>query len=183
MSRRILRIAPSLALGLVWLSACTTANQPSLEASAGAAIADPVTTSAAPVPAGTAVSEGGEAQEGTARGKIQFRAGNYGLAEQEFRRAVEASPRDAEAWLGLAASYDRLKRFELADRAYGQATKLVGATPELLNNQGYSYMLRGDLKRAYQALMAAKTIDPNNPYVENNLALLQASTHLGEGVP
>src|SRR5688500_2106116 len=50
-------------------------------------------------------------------GKDHYRAENYGLAEMHFRRAAETSRSDAEAWLGLAASYDQLKRFELADRA------------------------------------------------------------------
>src|SRR5262245_3020411 len=49
--------------------------------------------------------------------KRHFAATNYGLAEQHFRRAVEKptgpKSRDAEAWLGLAASYDNLRRFEL----------------------------------------------------------------------
>jgi len=48
-------------------------------------------------------------------GKKQYRANNFGLAEKHFRLAVEKHPRDAEAWLGLAASYDRLRRFDLAD--------------------------------------------------------------------
>jgi Flp pilus assembly protein TadD len=43
------------------------------------------------------------------------RASNYGLAEKHFRRAVETHPRDAEG-IGLAASYDRLRRFDLAAR-------------------------------------------------------------------
>src|SRR4051794_30588932 len=51
-------------------------------------------------------------------GKYHFQAQNYGLAEMHFRRAVEATPGSAEAWLGLAASYDQLKRWDLADRAY-----------------------------------------------------------------
>jgi hypothetical protein len=51
-------------------------------------------------------------------------------------------PRDLDSWIGLAASYDRLRRFELADRAYEQAIKIGGATGEILNNRGYSYMLR-----------------------------------------
>ena len=50
--------------------------------------------------------------------KKYFRQGSYGLAERHFRKAVELHPRDAESWVGLAASYDRLKRFDLADRAY-----------------------------------------------------------------
>ena len=56
-------------------------------------------------------------------GKKYFRSANFGLAEKHFRAAVELHPRDAEAWVGLAASYDRLKRFDLADRAYGQAAR------------------------------------------------------------
>src|SRR3954451_583068 len=51
-------------------------------------------------------------------GKKFFRLADYGLAELHFRRAVELYPRDGEAWIGLAACYDQLRRFELADRAY-----------------------------------------------------------------
>ena len=76
-------------------------------------------------------------------GKMHFAKGHYGLAEMHFRRAVEAAPGQAEGWLGLAASYDQLKRWDLADRAYAQALKLTGPTPAVLNNRGYSYLLRG----------------------------------------
>ena len=112
-------------------------------------------------------------------GKRQFRANNFGLAERYFRRAVEQGPgdtrRDAEAWLGLAASYDRLRRFELADRAYAHAIKILGPTPEILNNQGYSYLLRGDYRHAREKLAAARNLDPGNPYIQNNLDLLAKS--------
>jgi Flp pilus assembly protein TadD len=107
--------------------------------------------------------------------KQNFRQGNYGLAERYFRRAVESGPRDAEAWLGLAASYDRLRRYDLADRAYDQLIKLAGPTPEILNNKGYSYLLRGDYARAQETLLAAQAKDPGNPYIQNNLALLAES--------
>jgi Flp pilus assembly protein TadD len=105
-------------------------------------------------------------------GKKFFRQGSYGLGEQRFRKAVELHPKDAEAWLGLAASYDRLKRFDLADRAYTQAIRLVGAMPEIMNNQGFSYMLRGDYGRARSPLLAAQAKDPANPYIQNNLQML-----------
>ena len=48
------------------------------------------------------------------------------MAERHFRKAVELHPRDAESWLGLAASYDRLKRFDLADRAYQETIRWSG---------------------------------------------------------
>jgi Flp pilus assembly protein TadD len=114
--------------------------------------------------------------------KKYFRQGSYALAEKHFRKAVELHPRDAEAWLGLAASYDRLRRFDLADRAYTQATRLVGPTPEILNNQGFSYMLRGDYRRARTVLLAAEAKDPANPYIKNNLELLEISAHKAKGV-
>src|SRR6266496_455516 len=63
-----------------------------------------------------------------------FNRGQYGIAERYFRDAVEKSPRDATAWIGLAATYDRIARFELADRAYANAIRLVGNTTEILNN-------------------------------------------------
>src|SRR5207247_2773823 len=112
-------------------------------------------------------------------GNRHFRESQYGLAERHFRRAVEKGPgeaqRDAEAWLGLAASYDQLRRFELADRAYARAIRILGPTPEILNNQGYSYLLRGDYRHARHKLLAAKKLDPDNPYIQNNLELLAKS--------
>lgn len=102
----------------------------------------------------------------------RFYEGNFGLAQQYFQDAVEKSPSDVTAWIGLAASYDRLGRFDLADQAYGAAAKLEGSTVRLLNNEGYSYMLRGDLKTARVKLR----LDPNNQTTLNNIKLLNDST-------
>jgi tetratricopeptide (TPR) repeat protein len=115
-------------------------------------------------------------------GKKYFRAADFGLAEKHFRRAVELHPRDLESWVGLAASYDRLRRFDLADRAYDQAAKISGPTAELLNNRGYSYMLRGDYRRAHETLVRAQALDPSNPYIRNNLELLEASYRKGKAI-
>lgn len=115
-------------------------------------------------------------------GRRHYRENSFGLAEQHFRRAVEKGPNDVQAWIGLAASYDKLKRFDLADRAYAQAIRLVGATPEILNNQGYSYMLRGDRQKARRTLLAAQAKDPENPYIQNNLNMLAESLREGAAV-
>jgi Flp pilus assembly protein TadD len=80
------------------------------------------------------------------------------------------------AWIGLAASYDRLGRFDLADQAYAAAAKLEGSTVRLLNNEGYSYMLRGDLKTARAKFQSALRLDPNNQTTLNNIKLLDDST-------
>ncbi len=115
-------------------------------------------------------------------GKKYYRQGSYGLAERHFRKAVEMHPRDAEAWVGLAAAYDQLKRFDLADRAYVQAVKLIGPTPDVMNNQGFSYLLRGDYGRARAMLLAARAKAPKNPYIANNIRLLEESAHKAKGV-
>jgi Flp pilus assembly protein TadD len=107
-------------------------------------------------------------------GKMHFENGNYGLAELHFRRAVEETPGEAEGWLGLAASYDQMKRWPLADRAYAQALKITGPTPAVLNNRGYSYMLRGDVRRASQDLSVAAAQDPENEQIRNNLQTLDS---------
>src|SRR5690349_21832293 len=195
----------------LWLAGCSTSNKfsnllgsrtPGAEASASAQAGDsaqqpadaavaeqPVAeaTGSVPPPLGVpAAAEpgllGGDPNDELSLGKKHYRANDFGLAEKHFRLAVEKHPRDAEAWLGLAASYDRLRRFDLADRAYAQAVGILGPTVEILNNQGYSYMLRGDYKRAHATLAAARRKDPNNKYVQNNLRLLEESYRKGKSV-
>ncbi len=114
-------------------SAATTAfASPASPATTGSIAADRQIVAAAP-------AEPEDPNDDLNLGKRHFRESDFGLAERHFRRAVEKGPgdtrRDAEAWLGLAASYDRLRRFELADRAYAHAIKILGPTPEILNNR------------------------------------------------
>jgi Flp pilus assembly protein TadD len=104
-----------------------------------------------------------------------FNRGHFGIAAKYFEDAVTQAPKDATAWVGLAASYDRIGRFDLADRAYKQAIKLVGETTAILNNEGYSYMLRGRLVEARRKFLLAYERDPNNPTIRNNLTLLDSS--------
>lgn len=106
-------------------------------------------------------------------GREHFARGNYALAEQHFQKAVELKPSDSASWVGLAASYDRLGRFGLADRAYEQATRLSGNTFEVLNNRGFSYLLRGDTTRAALMFEKAKALRPGDPTVTNNMRLLR----------
>ena len=112
------------------------------------------------------------AKDDLSLGKHYYRNGDFGLAEKHFRAAAESQPRNAEAWLGLAAAYDQLRRFDLADRAYTQAIRIAGQRVEIINNQGYSYILRGDYKRARERLMLASVKAPDNPQVQANLQLL-----------
>lgn len=180
-------------LACLWLAGCGTS---STTGSTGASSLDgaPETTGSIgkqPVAEGVVVAndtppntglEGDTPYDDLNLGKKHYREGSFGLAEQHFRRAVEKGPQTLEAWVGLAACYDKLKRFDLADRAYNQAIRLGGPTPEILNNQGYSYLLRGDRRRARAKLLEAQAKDPENPYIQNNLNLLSESLARGSAV-
>ena len=116
-------------------------------------------------------------------GQEYFNRGVYGTAQKYFQEAVEKAPKDVSAWIGLAACYDRLARFDLADRAYSEAVKLGGLTTQILNNQGYSYMLRGKLAAAREKFRQAFQNEPDNPTVQNNINLLNGSYRFIEREP
>lgn len=105
-------------------------------------------------------------------GRESFRDANYGLSEKYFRKAVETRPDNVKAWIGLAASYDELGRFDFADRAYDQIAKLSREDARVLNNRGYSYLLRGDYAKAAKFLKRAQAIDPSLEETQGNLDLL-----------
>ncbi len=112
--------------------------------------------------------------------KAQFASGNYGHAARYYERAVELDSNNAEAWLGLAASYDRVRRFDLADRAYREASRLVGHRAEYYNNVGYSYLLRGDAVKAQLNFLKAHELNPASVTVNNNLGMLRDQAARGK---
>ncbi|MGY4569474.1 Flp pilus assembly protein TadD [Bradyrhizobium sp. USDA 3256] len=116
-------------------------------------------------------------------GLEQYNRGNYGISQRYFKDAVEKAPKDVTAWVGLAASYDKLRRFDLADQAYAQAIRLGGETVQILNDQGYSLMLRGNLSGARRKFEKAYSLDPGNPVIANNLELLNGSRKFIERPP
>ena len=190
MAVRVARVLAVAALCAPWLAGCESWKAPAWFSNAPEPVAEaapPPLVVSTPEVTGT-VDPPVQAQPGVTPelrgdlnsdlnlGKRHFREGEFGLAEKHFRRAVEKGLPDArdaaEAWLGLAASYDRLRRFELADRAYARAISIVGPAPEILNNQGYSYLMRGDYAHARVKLNAAIAKDPANPHILANLDLL-----------
>ena len=105
-----------------------------------------------------------------------FRQSNFGYSAAYYKRALELTPNDDEALVGLAASYDRLRRFDLSDRVYAQLLKIDGASLQYYNNLGYSYMLRGNLPAARSSFLKAYELAPDNVVVSNNLELLSSTT-------
>jgi Flp pilus assembly protein TadD len=159
-------VAASMAVGL---AACETVGAgagPAPEATDELAI-----TSSAPEPADLTYFPSSEPLR---LGLQHFNRGNYGLAERYFRDTVEKDPTNATAWIGLAGSYDHIRRFDLADRAYRMAIRLCGETPQILNNLGYSYILRSQFAVARKYIKKAYAREPSNETIVNNLLLIDS---------
>src|SRR2546421_4131649 len=126
MRRLLLLLACAwLALGL---AACETVREASVEAPVAPAPVDPVQE---PTDVKYYASD-----EPLRMGLEQFNRGNYGIAQKYFKDAVEKAPKDVTAWVGLGASYDRLRRVGLSDQADAAAVRLGGGNRQILNHKG-----------------------------------------------
>jgi Flp pilus assembly protein TadD len=159
---RMLALAAAVLPGL---AACQTTDTSAALKSDGTTVTASTGGSETPV-------RPGPGDEDLRLGKEHFRSGNFGLSEKHFRAAVEQAPDSLEPLIGLAASYDQLGRFDLADRSYGEAIRLGGVSSTVLNNRGYSYYLRRDFKRAKADFRLALRKDPENAMAKRNLALV-----------
>jgi hypothetical protein len=90
-----------------------------------------------------------------AEGRMQFRNGNFALAVDAFRRATRQPAQSVDAYNGLAASYDRLGRFDLARRYYEEALAIAPADPRVIHNYAVSLRLQGRDAEAHQLLASA----------------------------
>ena len=66
-------------------------------------------------------------------------------------------------------------------RPFRKAARLRPAEPSLLNNQGWSYLLRGQWSHARGCFQQAAKLDPKSVRIANNLELAEAS--LSERLP
>lgn len=123
-------------------------------------------------PPGRAAAQAAQATslaDDVALGRKYLREKDYDRAEKHFRRAVEWTPKDRQAWIGLAESYDGLRQFALADQTYDRALKVGPADADYLNSRAMSYFTRGDKTKARELWLSARAKDPDNPYIQRNL--------------
>src|SRR5258708_7490764 len=100
------------------------------------------------------------------RGKRAFQDGHLGLAITHYQAALERGPASIEAVNGRAASYDRLGRFDVAQRYYDRALMLDRRAAQTLNNIGYSYLLQGKHQVAAAYFKQALNGDRNDQIVQ-----------------
>lgn len=75
--------------------------------------------------------------------ETQFRQGNVALALQQYRKAMREAPGDIDAFIGIAACYDRMGRFELSRRYYEEALAIDPNDRRARHNFALSLRLQG----------------------------------------
>lgn len=105
-------------------------------------------------------------QDPYALGKKQFADGLYGMALKSFRVALVREPRSLDRLNAVAATYDKLGRFDLAERYYAQALGVEPNSVQTLNNIGYSFLMQKDYVSArYYLDQAAKEARTEDKYI------------------
>lgn len=85
------------------------------------------------------------------------------------------------AWNAKGVLCDLGKDWEGADEAFATAEKLEPDNAEILNNHGWSLILRGEWANALTLLEQAAILDPKSKRISNNLELARAA--LSDGLP
>ena len=116
-----------------------------------------------------------DASDPVERGRALILTGQYGLAIEGLSEAVTQDAGNARALSLLAVSYAQVKRFDLADRYHAQALEIDPSSVVVLNNWGYSYLVRGDGGRATDLLARAAAANDGRPVVAANLALARGN--------
>ena len=118
-------------------------------------------------------------------GKRHYREENYGLAEMHFRRVAEKdnvpAQRKAEAFVGLGAVVrppEALRTGRPRLRGGHRDPRADAGDPQ---QPGLLVHAARRLPRARAKLTEALTLDPTNPYIQNNIELLEKSMRGGGG--
>lgn len=110
---------------------------------------------AMPAPESMAMSDG----QALAKGRMLFERGEFALAADAFRKAVRQDPDSADAYNGLAASYDNLGRFDLSRRYYELALARAPEDGRILRNLARSMLGQGDRLAARSLFAEAAALD------------------------
>ncbi|MDR2852068.1 MAG: type IV pilus biogenesis/stability protein PilW [Burkholderiaceae bacterium] len=110
----------------------------------------------------------------TLRGLIYMRLGDPVLAEESFRRALVLSPGDSDAMHDLGWLLCQQARYADAQIQFKRVLAAPGypERAKTLMTQGICQMRSGDKNRALTSLGQAFELNPSNPIINYNLALL-----------
>jgi Flp pilus assembly protein TadD len=89
--------------------------------------------------------------------------------------AVASPEADWTAWNARGVLADFVRDWAMADRCYGRALELAPRQGEIVNNQGWSLLLRGDWAGALSRFERAAALKPEIGRIANNLELARSA--------
>lgn len=108
-------------------------------------------------------------------GLTALRLGRDGRARAALRQSVAAGG-SWRAWSALGVLADRGRLFEDADHFYDKALAMAPGRAEILNNLGWSHLLRGDSDRALALFELALAAKPHSDKIARNLELARSAS-------
>ena len=110
-----------------------------------------------------------------------FRQGKIALAAELLDRATATPNASWRAWNARGVVADHVGDWDRAANAYAQAAQLSPDRPEVLNNMGWSMLLRGQWEQGRDLIERAAMLDPKSERIADNLELARAA--LSEDLP
>jgi Flp pilus assembly protein TadD len=104
-----------------------------------------------------------------------LKQGDVATAAPLIDRATKASRPSWRAWNARGVVADLQQDWRGADAAYGAAADAAPGNADIVNNQGWSRLLRGDWKQAVGFFERAVVLDPRSTRMANNLELARAA--------
>lgn len=101
--------------------------------------------------------------------------GQPGEAKPFVDCATDSDDASWAAWNARGVLADWSRDWTAADRAYARAHQLAPTQAKVVNNAGWSHVLRGDWAGALPYLEAAAALDPKSSKIADNLELARAA--------
>jgi Flp pilus assembly protein TadD len=120
-------------------------------------------------------SNPGDARSAERAARSSLMLGNATPARALLETAISSGHASWESWNAMGVLCDREGDWDGADAAYATADELNPDQPEVLNNHGWSLILRGEWPAAVLVLQKANRLDPKSARIANNLELAQAA--------
>ncbi|HEX6660864.1 MAG TPA: tetratricopeptide repeat protein [Sphingomicrobium sp.] len=108
-------------------------------------------------------------------GIAALRLGNVALAIGYIEQATKSPNASWQAWNARGVVADLQRDWPGADVAYARASALAPDEAEVINNLGWSQLLRGDWTKAAGLFEKASARDPKSSRIANNLELARAA--------